>query len=389
MSEYETRTAHDDSFETIVIGAGIIGLSIADALLRRGRKVMVLERDRPGCGSTWAAGGMLAPVSEAEHRDPELLALAQRGLEVYARFIHRLEGDTGLQCGYRDEGSLWVAIHSDDRAELNHMRQTLEQQSLRVEPLDGERLAQLEPHLSGRVQYGLRVDSDHQVDPRSLILCLEEAIRSRGGKIVSGARVEEVLEHGGGVRGVRGRTRRGEAFRLAAEEVVLAAGVWSSRGLKLPIEPLELRPVKGQLLRLRGESLLRHVVRTPDVYLIPRSDGELLVGATMEEMGFDTTPTAGAVMDLLRHAWEIVPGTYDLELAEICVGLRPALADQRPKIGATEVKGLFLAIGHFRHGVLLGPVTGEGLAEWMVEGQPPDYLKPFAPQLNVTAGDIP
>ena len=373
MSEQEMQNAGADSFDTLIIGAGIIGLSIAEALQRRGRKVMVLERERPGCGSTWAAGGMLAPISEAEHRDPELLALAQRGLEVYARFIHRLEGDTGLQCGYSDQGSLWVAIHRDDRAELNHMRQTLEQQSLRVEALDGEQLAQLEPHLSGRVQYGLRVDGDHQVDPRSLILCLEEAIRSRGGKIVSGARVEEVLEQGGRVRGVSGRTRRGELFRLTADEVVLAAGTWSSRGLRLPIEPLELRPVKGQLLRLRGELLLRHVVRTPDVYLIPRSDGELLVGATMEEMGFDTTPTAGAVMDLLRHAWDVVPGTYDLELAEICVGLRPALPDQRPAIGATEVAGLFLAVGHFRHGILLGPVTGEGLADWIVEGESPDY----------------
>ncbi|MDH3786691.1 MAG: glycine oxidase ThiO, partial [Acidobacteriota bacterium] len=366
---------------------GIIGLTLADALLRRGRQVMVIERDRPGCGSTWAAGGMLAPISEAEHRDPDLLALAQRSLESYPRFVHRLEGDTGLQCGYSDQGSLWVAGNRDDREELNHLRQTLEQQSLRVETLDGEHLSQLEPHLSGRVQFGLRVDGDHQVDPRALVLCLEQSIRSRGGKIVSGARVEEILEHGGRVRGVAGQTRRGESFRLEADEVVLAAGAWSARGIRLPIEPIDVRPVKGQLLRLRGETLLRHVVRTPDVYLIPRADGELLVGATMEEMGFDSTPTAGPVMDLLRHAWEILPGTYDLELAEICVGLRPALDDQRPAIGPTSVSGLFLAVGHFRNGVLLAPATAAGLADWIVDDVEPDYLRAFHPRLTASVGE--
>jgi len=376
--------------QTVIVGAGVIGLSIADELIRRGREVLVLERDRPGAGATWAAGGMLAPISEAEQLDAELVALGQDSLLRYPSFIERLERLTGLNCGYSSEGTLWVGVNEDDRAELDYLRETLEGKGLACEPLDAKEVSRREPHLSGRIRLGLLVEQDHQVDPRALTLSLEESIRSRGGKLVCGAVVMEIVEEGGRVRGVSGRTTRGERFEIQLEQLVLAAGAWCDRELRHPLGEIGIRPVKGQLVRLRGPRLLRHVVRTPDVYLVPREDGELLVGATMEEMGFDLSSTAGPAMDLLRHAWEALPGIYDLELAEISVGLRSAVEDHLPLIGASPVEGLFFAAGHFRNGVLLAPATAHHLVRQMLDGREPRELRPFRPSRALDgAGEAP
>ena len=163
---------------------------------------------------------------------------------------------------------------------------------------------------------------------------------------------------------------------MACDVAVLAAGVWSGE-VDAPLPPLGLRPVKGQLVRLGGPELLRHVVRSPDVYLVPRRGGELLVGATMEEQGLDALPTAGAVLDLLREAWRILPGLYDLAVTELSVGFRPAVRDHRPVIGATSTRGLYVATGHFRNGVLLAPATAHYLAEWIAKGAAPAALAPF------------
>jgi len=183
-----------------------------------------------------------------------------------------------------------------------------------------------------------------------------------------------------------------DAMRLRAGVVVNAAGAWSTETIDLTTSLPTVRPVKGQILRLRGEGLIQHVIRTPDVYLIPRADGRLLIGATVEEMGYDSQPSAGAVMDLLRHAWEALPGCYDLEFEAVDVGLRPATADHQPLIGPTEIEGLFVATGHYRNGVLLAPVTawmlcamilGEGLDE--ANGVKVD-LEAFDPRRAVEAG---
>jgi glycine oxidase len=168
----------------------------------------------------------------------------------------------------------------------------------------------------------------------------------------------------------------GAPFRIACDVAVLAAGVWSG-DVEAPVPPLGLRPVKGQLVRLAGPELVQHVVRTPEVYLVPRRGGELLIGATMEEQGLDALPTAGAVLDLLREAWRVLPGVYDLAVTELSVGFRPAVRDHRPVIGPAATRRLFVATGHFRNGVLLAPATAHYLAEWIVDGSPPAALAPF------------
>ena len=364
----------------MIVGGGVIGLALAYELLRRGRRVLVLERDRPGSGATAAAGGMLAPVSEAGHDPPELIELGRDSLRRYPRFVSDLEQVAGVDCRYRDEGTLWVALDRDDRAELQHLAQTLAQKGLDSREVGIEELRRAEPHLSARVIGGLEVAGDHQVDPRSLSHCLVRAVDRLGGKIAGGMTVERIEACDERVVAVHGVDQAGQAFRVDTARVVVAAGAWSEREIELPVERVGLRAVKGQVVRLKGPPLLSHVVRTPQIYLVPRPDGELVIGGTVEEMGFDLSPTAGAVMDLLRQGWEVLPAIYDCEVLELSVGLRPALEDQLPAIGATEIEGLYLAFGHFRNGILLAPATAHYLAQWLTEGREPEELRPFAPQ---------
>jgi len=379
-----SRTAHQ-TVDAVVIGAGVIGLSVAFELARASRRVLVLERGAAvACGATRASGGMLAPVSEVEFESEELVSLAGDSLRRYPAFVEQVERIAEIDCGYRDEGTLWVALERDDLAELQHLAGSLAAKGLEADWLSADEIHAVEPHLTGRVLGGMRVASDHQVDPRALCLGLERALSLCGGDVETGA-VVRAVESADGPLAVRGLRSDGSPLAVRTQTVVVAAGAWSMHELTLPIECLGLRPVKGQLVRLRGAELLRHVVRTPHVYIVPRADGQLLVGATMEEMGFDTTPTAGATMDLLRRSWQALPAIYDLELVEVSVGLRSAVDDHLPVVGATRVPGLYLACGHFRNGVLLAPATAHYLTRWIVEQREPAELSGFAPRRIVRA----
>ena len=363
--------------DVVIVGGGVIGLSLALELLRRERRVLLLERDRPGAGATFAAGGMLAPISEAELEPAELIELGRDSLNRYPQFVADVERLGGFGCGYRDEGTLWVATNRDDREELGRLEETMRLKSLEVQPLTPEQVGRLEPHLSGRVLGGLRVGTDHQIDPRKLTLGLRRAVEALGGRILCPARVESIEAQAGRVTGVSGRGPNEERLDVRAARVILAAGAWSTDGIRQPAGSFGLRPIKGQLIRLNGPRLIEHVVRAPDVYLIPRSDGALLVGATMEETGHDNSATAGAVLDLLRHAWQVLPGIYDLQFEEVSVGLRSAVADHLPVIGPSAVENLYLAFGHFRNGILLAPATAHYLADWIMQGRMPDALRSF------------
>lgn len=380
LRSMRSMSAAAEPVDVLIVGGGVIGLSLAYELLRRERSVLLLERHRVASGATAAAAGMLAPVSEAEEAQPVLVTLAQDSLRRFPEFVRGIEQLSGSSCAYRSEGTLWVALDRDDEAELGHLHATLAQKGLAARELRAAELQEIEPRLTRRALGGLFVAGDHQIDPRALCRGLEGAVLSLGGRLLEGFTVEALEVQGRRVGGVWGRNRGGEAFFTKAGCVVLAAGAWSEETLRCARPKLGVRPVKGQLLRLRGQPLLRHVVRTPHVYLVPRADGELLVGATAEEMGFDLTPTAGAVMDLLRQAWRLLPAIYDLELAEVSVGLRSAVSDQLPVIGADSgSKGLFLALGHYRNGVLLAPATAQHLARWLCEGAMPAELEPFQP----------
>ncbi|MBD3162921.1 MAG: glycine oxidase ThiO [Candidatus Latescibacteria bacterium] len=378
-----------ESAELVVVGGGVIGLSVAYEARRRGLTTVVLERDRPGEGATRAAGGMLGPIAEADVEPPELVEFGRESLRRYPDFVARVEEASGESVGFREEGTLLVALNRDQEEEIEHFEETLAERGLGTARLGSEEIRRLEPHLSPRVLSGLHLEEDRRVDPRALARALAAALRASGARVESDAKVVEVLEEGGRTDGVRYRLPGLGRLKLRAPRVVLAAGAWSWSGIHVPVPDPGLRPVKGQLVMLRGPELLRHVVRTPDAYFVPQPGGDLLLGATAEEMGFDLRPTAGATFDLLRAGREALPGIYDLEILRTAVGLRPVVDDHLPLIGATAVEGLYLAVGHYRHGVLLAPATSELLAEWMVKGRRPEALAPFDPaRLHRSGEDV-
>jgi len=361
--------------DVAIIGGGVIGLACAYELASANKRVVVLERDRPGSGAGHVAAGMLAPISEADGEDEPFIQLALESCGLYPDWIQRIEADSGLGCGYRDEGSLLVALHRDHEVEWERLAGIQRRLSLESRRLDRAEVLEREPYLSPRVVSGLFVPGDKQVNPRRLTKALAVAIEARGGTVVGGeplpAAPSPLAERGspeGGNRAeplIEGGRCVGASMgdvEVRAEVTVVAAGAWSGEVWPEGAGVLPMRPVKGQILRLRGEPLLNHVLRTPDVYLVPREDGELVVGATTEEQGFDTRVTTWAVMDLLREAWRVLPGVAELEMAEAIAGLRPALRDHQPAIGRTAIDGLFVATGHYRHGIVLAPITARLLA---------------------------
>lgn len=317
---------------------------------------------------------MLAPVTEAHYGEEALLRLNLASVDLYPAFVRDLENETGRDVGYRACGTVMVARDQDDNAALSELFSFQHRLGLEVRRLRSRELRETEPALSPSVRGGIEVRGDHQVDNRALLEALISACCSRGVDLVS-ASVTEVLQTEGGVDGVlvAGGTR------IPADAVVVAAGAGSGSIPGVP--PLPVRPVKGQLLHLRstdGIPLLRHNVRGLDVYMVARPDGRLVVGATVEERGFDPAPTAGAVHDLLRFAYELVPGITELELVEISVGHRPGTPDNAPLLGMTSVPGVIVATGHYRNGVLLLPVTADAIARLVLSGEVPETIAPFS-----------
>lgn len=363
-----------------VIGAGVVGLAVAWELLRSGCAVEVFD-DSPATGATHAAAGMLAPLSEAAHGEGALLRVGLESLALWPRFAAALESAAGSRVGLRTHGTLVTAHDADDARELHRFASLLAAQGQHVEALGSAQARSLEPALSPRVVAALAVPGDHSVDNRLLTTALLTAVRRAGGRLHHGrAGLVVTAGRATGVRPVAGGTSVG------ADVVVLAAGSESAVVPGLPTqERPPVRPVKGQILRLHGSpGLIEHTVRARVggqlVYLVPRDDGELVVGATSEEVGKDTRVTAGAVLDLLRRAAAVVPDVAELELVEAVARLRPATPDNAPVIGWSGLPGLLLATGHHRGGVLLAPATGRAVRE-LVAGRPvPGALNAFAPQ---------
>ncbi|NBM14910.1 glycine oxidase ThiO [Streptomyces sp. GC420] len=368
--------------DVLVIGGGIIGLVTAWRAAQRGLRTAVVDPE-PGGGAARVAAGMLAAVTELHYGEQTLLALNLASAESYPAFAAELEEASGKDIGYRTCGTLAVALDADDRAHLRELHTLQRDSGLDSVWLTGRDCRRLEPMLAPGVRGGLRVDGDHQVDPRRLAAALVTACERAG--VVFHRRWAERLR-------VVGDRASGavlaDGTELSAGQVVLAAGSLSGRLAGVPAEVLPpVRPVKGQTLRLRVPGrcapflsrTVRAVVRGSHVYLVPRENGELVVGATSEELGWDTTVTAGGVYELLRDAHELVPGITELPLAETHAGLRPGSPDNAPLLGPTALPGLHLATGHYRNGVLLTPVTGELMAEVLASGVVPEAARPFSP----------
>ncbi|MGW7306103.1 glycine oxidase ThiO [Streptomyces sp. NPDC054835] len=366
--------------DVLVIGGGIIGLVTAWRAAQRGLRTAVADPE-PGGGAARVAAGMLAAVTELHFGEETLLGLNLDSARRYPAFVAELAEATGHDVGYRACGTLAVALDADDRAHLRELHALQTRCGLASEWLNGRECRRLEPMLAPGVRGGLRVDGDHQVDPRRLADALLVACE-RAGVVFHRALVERLTVAGDRARGavIAG------GDELAADQVVLAAGSLSGRLAGVPERVLPpVRPVKGQVLRLRVppayapflSRTVRAVVRGSHVYLVPRENGELVVGATSEELGWDTTVTAGGVYELLRDAHELVPGITELPLTETRAGLRPGSPDNAPLLGPSALPGLHLATGHYRNGVLLTPVTGDVMAEALTTGALPDEARPF------------
>lgn len=369
--------------DVLVIGGGIIGLVTAWRAAQRGLTTALVDPE-PGGGAAQVAAGMLAAVTELHFGEQTLLGLNLASAHRYPDFVAELTEATGQDLGYRRCGTLAVALDADDRAHLRELHTLQRQSGLDSEWLSGRECRRLEPMLAPGVRGGLRVDGDHQIDPRRLAKALVTACE-RAGVVFRRTWAERL----GVVRNRAQGVVTADGSKLSAGQVVLAAGSLSGRLAGVPEAVLPpVRPVKGQVLRLTVprpyapflSRTVRAVVRGSHVYLVPRENGELVVGATNEELGWDTTVTAGGVYELLRDAHELVPGITELPLTETRAGLRPGSPDNAPLLGPTELDGLLLATGHYRNGVLLTPVTGDAMAHALTTGELPDVARPFTPK---------
>ncbi len=376
------------SFDLAVVGGGVIGLAVAWRAAKQGLQVIVLERGQPGRGTSYVAAGMIAPVSEARRTEQDLLRLGLASAAAYPQFVAELVEDSGHDPGYLACGPLAAARDDDDAAALDRELALRDGLGLPVRRLRASEARRLEPALAPTLRLALEIPDDHAIDPRKLTAALVCAVERAAGVLRSGTEVAAVEIAGERVRGVR--LKDGEP--VPAEHVVIAAGVWSGNVAGIPErDRVPLHPVKGQIMRLHdpaGPGLLTRALRTVGGYVVPRGDGRYVLGATMEERGFDTTVTAGAVFELLRDAIEVLPGLEELVIDELSAGSRPGTTDNCPAIGSSSIAGLQWATGHHRHGILLAPITAEiVLAE--LTGRPvPEVAAPFSPRRfgNVAVG---
>ena len=359
-------------YDVAVVGGGIVGLSCAWRAAQRGMSVAVLERDRPGAGASAVAAGMLAPVTEADFGEGSLLELNLIAARAWPGFAAELIGEGGGDPGYRASGALVVAADRDDAEELQRLAGLHESLGLDSRWIAPHAARAIEPGLSPRVRGAIDVPGDALADPAATVRALAAACRSSGVALLEGVEVGALLTGAGRVNGVR--TATGE---LQAESVVMAAGAWSA-GLGEDAPPV--RPVKGQIAALRAPDPAlapQRIVRTPRCYLLARPDGRVVLGATVEERGFDRATTADGVFRLLEAAREVLPDVGELEWTGVRAGLRPGTPDNLPVIGRGAVDGLVWATGHHRNGVLLAPHTGELVADLLDTGaEPPAAVSP-------------
>lgn len=359
-----------------VIGGGVAGLAIARAAASLGASTTLVERESIGNGASRAAAGMLAPLVEARLEEKDVVGFGYEALAFYPRFVDALEEESGIDVGYRREGTLVVGIDKDDIEQIRHLYSEQMTLGLPVEWLSGYECRQLEPSLAPSIPGGIFSRHDHQVDNRRLLDALRRTCADRYD-------VGIIEQAGQGRFGSEQGSRFYETAheKIFADHFVLATGARSE--LLVSIDPAyarTIRPVKGQIIRLDQSAfpVIDHVVRTPDVYLVPKADGRIVVGASAEDRGFDASITAGEIMELLRSAWEVVPGTYELPIVETTAGFRPATPDHAPLLGVTSDPAISVASGYYRHGILFAPLAAELLAASILNGADSAWLRTFS-----------
>jgi glycine oxidase len=371
--------ANEQQHDVVVVGAGVIGLACAWRAAQRGLDVCVLDRSAPGTGASEVAAGMLVPATEVEFGEDSLLRLKVASADAFPAFAAEVEDAAGTETGYRRDGALYVALDRDEAEALRRIHDLQRSLGLDAEWLSPSACRELEPGLAPACAGGVLSAGDGQVDPRALVDALAVAAQAAGATLVTPAEVVAGILEGDRIIGVEAA----DCTRYSGDHVVLAAGCWSGSASWLPEQTRPpVRPVKGQLLHLRGDpgALARLPLRTERVYVVPRPDGRVIVGATVEERGFDLEITAGAVFELLREAYRVLPQVEELEFVRVRAGLRPGSPDNAPLIGPGALDGLMVATGHYRSGILLTPVTADAVAAMLTGSDPDPVAAPFSPQ---------
>ncbi|MGQ9806759.1 MAG: glycine oxidase ThiO [Chlorobiales bacterium] len=358
--------------DVVIVGGGIIGLSIGWQLLRRGIEVTLIDRGEAGKAASWLAAGMLASNAEVGFEEIDFLKFGEKSLALYPQFLSELKEDSGMDVPIDPCGTLMIALDRDDADYLKRLYDFRKSLKLPAEWLSGTKARDLEPMLSPKVVSGLWLANDAQIDNRLLISALKHAFANKGGTLVEHCDAHSV--------DISAHTLITEKGAIQFSRLVLAMGCWSRHIAGIPAEHLApVRPVKGQILTLQmsKELALSKVVRSPRVYLAPKHDGRLVVGATSEERGFDESITAGGVLDLLQESYEAVPAVYEMALQEVRVGLRPASRDNEPVLGESPYPNIFYATGHYRHGILLAPATAYEMSNYLLNAVFSNEAKPF------------
>ena len=376
MLQNETSTV-TRSAEVIIVGGGVIGLSIAHELARRGVSDIVLcDKGELGKEASWAAGGILAPQVEADTPD-DFFKLATASRDLYPSFAQTLHDETGIDVELDQTGTLFLAFSEDDEAELRHRSAWQQRTGLRVEWLNSEDARRLEPNISSAVRCALRFPDDWQIENRRLVQALIKANEKLGATLVSNCEVKSVRVDGNRVTGVHAA-----GGLIDAPIVIVCAGAWTS-SVNLPASSagVEIEPVRGQMLCFKPESeLVRHVIYTRGGYLVPRRGGRVLAGSTSEHVGFDKRVTDDGVSSIKSIAFQIAPSLATASLVDSWAGFRPRAVDDLPVIGPdVAVDGVFYATGHYRNGILLAPVTAKLLADCVLERLKSPLLAGFSP----------
>lgn len=368
-----------ETFDILICGAGIIGLSLARELSLRGiEKIAVIEKNSVcGSESSWAAAGMLAPQSEADCAD-DFFRFCSESRDLYPQFAAELFDETGVDVELNKSGTLYLALTETDAEELEKRFAWQKYAGLPIEKLSAKEVLEVEPHVSPEVIFGLSFPNDWQVENRRLTIALRKSVEMRGVKILTDSCIENLLLEN---QKVVGAEIADEKF--AAGKIVLTTGAWTSL-IKIDNRnlPLKIEPVRGQMLGFQtAEKLFSKVIYTPRGYLVPRLDKRILVGATVEKVGFDKSLSEAGEEFLQANASEIAPVLANLKASEKWAGLRPSAIDGLPVLGAfAEIENLFAATAHYRNGILLAPRTAQIMADKIIDDAESEYLKVFSPQ---------
>ncbi|MEW6125470.1 MAG: glycine oxidase ThiO [Acidobacteriota bacterium] len=356
--------------DVLIVGGGVIGCSVALRLAQAGLKVTLVERDRIGAEASRAAAGMLSPQAEASEPGA-FFDLCRESKLRYRDFVAELKTFSGIDAEYRDEGTLVVAL-PDDKPGLDEWAAWQIAAGLPIEKLTADDLHRFEPNVTKSATGAIFLTEDHQVENRLLMDALAVAIRRLGVEVIEQSAVQSLLIEAGQVQGVQL-----EGQKIYSGAVIVAAGSWSGALLEPLGFHIKTIPARGQMLAVRG-SAFRHVLHSSRIYLVPRSDNRILIGATVEYAGFEKAITAKSIHALLDGAIELVPAMADAEIIETWSGFRPDTPDHLPIIGQTAIANLWLATGHFRNGILLAPITASLLTQSILNGHTADALKPFS-----------